>query len=118
MYSGARVLRKSIRVLDLVVVVVVSFFTIRSVLAVASVFTLVWYIITHYSALQLHKEQRLTTPLFTWLGLAGCAALFWSLPSWASIIGLTTLALLTGIRWLTFHRATKLKTQHDRVPVA
>lgn len=117
-HSGARVPRNAVLVLGLVVVVLVSIFNLRSVLAVASVFTLVWYIITHYSALQLHKEQRLTTPLFTWLGLAGCAALFWSLPSWASIIGLTTLALLTGIRWLTLHRGKKLKTQHDRVPVA
>jgi basic amino acid/polyamine antiporter, APA family len=102
-HSGARVPRNAVLVLGLIVVALVSTFDLRSVLAVASVFTLVWYIITHFSALRLRKEQRLTTPLFTWLGLAGCVALFWSLPVWASIIGLTTLALFAGVRWLVFY---------------
>ncbi len=117
-HSGARVPRNAVLVLGLVVVGLVSIFDLRSVLAVASVFTLVWYIITHYSALRLRKEQRLTSPLFTWLGLAGCAALFWSLPSWASIVGLTILALLAGARWLTLHYRKNLKTQHGPVPIA
>ncbi len=86
-----------------------SIFDLRSVLAVASVFTLVWYIITHFSALRLRKEQRLTTPLFTWLGLAGCVALFWSLLAWASIVGLTTLTLFAGVRLLTFHHRKNLR---------
>jgi len=117
-HSGARVPRNAVLVLGLVVVGLVSIFDLRSVLAVASVFTLVWYIITHYSALRLGKEQRLTSPLFTWLGLAGCAALFWSLPNWDSFVGLTTLALLAGARWLTLHYRKNLKTQHDPVPTA
>src|SRR2546425_6591990 len=75
-------------------------FDLRRLLAVASIFTLTWYIITHFSALQLRKEQRLTTPLFSWLGLLGCLLLVASLPIWATLTGGAVLATLGGFRLL------------------
>ena len=96
--------RNAVFALGLVVVVLVVFFDLRSLLAVASVFTLVWYTITHFSATRLKKQQRIATPLFTWLGLAGCFLLFVSLPGWAIITGLLFLFLATGIRELALGR--------------
>ncbi len=107
-HAGARVPRFAVLVLGLVVVGLVLFFDLRRLLAVASVFTLVWYIITHFSALQLRKEQRLTNPIFTFVGLGGCLALFGALPVWASVTGLAILALLAGSRRLT----SRYKTRH------
>lgn len=106
-HSGARVPRNAVLMLGLIVVPLVSFFDLRRLLAVASIFTLVWYLITHFSALQLRKEQRLTSSLFTWLGLGGCLALFASLPTWAIGTGLAALAFLLAVRWL----ATRYKTR-------
>jgi len=57
------------------------------VLAVANVFTLVWYSIVLLDALMLPKGQRLVWPVVSWLGLAGCLALFASLPAWALVTG-------------------------------
>src|SRR5213078_2985811 len=70
------------------------------VLAVANVFTLVWYSIVLCDALMLPKEQRLVWPVVSWFGLAGCLALFASLPVWALLTGGGTLAVLTAVRWL------------------
>jgi APA family basic amino acid/polyamine antiporter len=75
-------------------------FNLRPVLEAANVFTLVWYGIVHVDALQLRKGQRLTWPLVSWLGLAGCLALFVALPVWALMTGGVTLATLTVVRWL------------------
>src|SRR3989442_5228692 len=66
-----RIPRKAVLNIGLIVLVLALSFDLRRLLAVASIFTLTWYIITHFSALQLRKEQRLTTPLFSWLGLLG-----------------------------------------------
>ncbi len=93
-----RVPRHAAVVLGLVVLGLVLSFDLRRLLAVASVFTLVWYCITHFSALNLKKEQRLTTPLLSWLGLAGCLALVASLPAWAVITGILTLGVLVALR--------------------
>src|SRR5438552_15890521 len=80
--------------------VLALFLDLRPVLEVANVFTLVWYSIVHFDALQLRKEQRLVWSAVSWLGLLGCFALFVSLPVWALATGFGTLALVTGIRWL------------------
>ena len=48
----------------------------------------------------LPKEKRLVWPVVSWLGLAGCLALFASLPVWALATGGGTLALLVGVRWI------------------
>jgi len=86
--------------LGLVCAVLALFLNLRPVLAVANVFTLVWYSIVLFDALQLPKEQRLVWPVVSWLGLAGCLALFASLPSWALITAGAALALLVSGRWL------------------
>jgi basic amino acid/polyamine antiporter, APA family len=103
-HTKRRVPRNAVIALGLFVVGLVLLFDLRSLLAVASVFTLVWYLITHFSATRLEKRQRLTTPLFTWLGIAGCVLLFVSLPWWAIATGLLVLALATGIRQLILLR--------------
>jgi APA family basic amino acid/polyamine antiporter len=76
------------------------FLNLRAVLEAANVFTLVWYSIVHFDALRLPREKRLVWPIISWLGLAGCLALFGSLPVWALATGGGTLALLVAIRWL------------------
>src|SRR5437773_985103 len=78
------------------------FLDLRPVLAVANVFTLTWYSIVLCDALMLPKAKRLVWPVVSWFGLAGCLALFASLPGWSLLIGSGGLALLVGIRWLVF----------------
>ena len=95
-----RIPRNAVLTIGLIVLVLALSFDLRRLLAVASIFTLAWYIITHFSALQLRKEQRLTTPLFSWLGLIGCLLLVASLPIWATLTGSAVLATLAGFRWL------------------
>ena len=90
--------RNAVFAIGLIVAGLVLFFDLRRLLAVASVFTIVWYTITHYSATRLSRNQRLTTPVFTYLGLAGCALLFVSLPVFAIIAGLGVLLVAVGIR--------------------
>ncbi len=80
--------------------VVALLFNLRPLLSLGSLFILVWYVITQFSALKLHKQNRFASPSFTWLGLVGCLALFVSLPLRALLIGSSALAMLTGIRWL------------------
>jgi basic amino acid/polyamine antiporter, APA family len=95
--------RQAVILLGLVVLGLSLSFDLRSLLAVASVFTLFWYSVTHFSALKLPKDKRLTSSLFTWLGLAGCFALFASLPPWALAIGLSILAVLVILRSVLRH---------------
>jgi hypothetical protein len=52
------------------------FVNLRSVLAVANVFTLVWYRIVHFDALKLPGAKPLVWSVVSWLGLAGCLVLF------------------------------------------
>src|SRR5439155_14586250 len=91
--------RHAVIALGLVCSVAALFLDLRPVLAVANVFTLVWYSIVLLDALMLPKGQRLVWPVVSWLGLAGCLALFASLPGWALATGGGTLALLVAIRW-------------------
>jgi basic amino acid/polyamine antiporter, APA family len=97
-----RIPRNAVLTIGLIVVVLALSFDLRRLLAVASIFTLVWYIITHFSALQLRREQRLTTPLFSWIGMLGRLLLVGSLPIWAILTGGAVLATLAGIRLLLF----------------
>src|SRR5207244_414569 len=89
--------------LGLVCAVLALLVNLRPVLAVANVFTLTWYTIVLCDALMLPKEQRLVWPVVSWFGLAGCLALFASLPVWSLLTGSGVLALLVGIRWFVFH---------------
>ena len=90
--------------LGVVCAVLVLFLDLRPVLAVANVFTLVWYSIVLCDALLLPKEQRLVWPVVSWFGLAGCLAFFALLPAWSLLTGAGVLALLVCIRWLV-HRS-------------
>ena len=89
--------------LGLVCAALALFLNLRPVLEAANVFTLVWYSVVHFDALKLPKEKRMVWPVVSWVGLAGCLALFASLPVWALATGGGTLALLVAIRWLV-HR--------------
>ena len=98
-----RIPRNAVLTIGLIVLALALSFDLRRLLAVASIFTLTWYIVTHLSALQLRKEQRLTTPFISWLGLLGCLFLAASLPIWATLTGSAVLATLGAIRWLWLH---------------
>ena len=101
--------RNAVLTIGVIVLALALSFDLRRLLAVASIFTLTFYIITHFSALQLRKEQRLTTPFFSWLGLFGCLLLVASLPIWAILTGSAVLATLGGLRLLWFrHRTPKV----------
>ena len=84
----------------------VLFLDLRPVLAVANFFTLVWYGIVVSNSLMLPKGQRLVWRAVSWLGLAGCVALLASLPAWALLTGVATLAAVTGIRGIVRLRAS------------
>src|SRR5207253_8429988 len=88
--------------LGLVCVLLVMLLDLRPVLEAANVFTLVWYSLVHFDALKLPKAKRMVWPVVSWVGLAGCLALFASLPIWALGTGGLILAVLTVIRWLVF----------------
>ncbi|TMQ29785.1 MAG: APC family permease [Planctomycetota bacterium] len=96
----------AVMALGLACIALALFVNLRSVLAVANVFTLVWYSIVLCDALMLPKEQHLVWPVVSWFGLAGCLALFTSLPAWALATGGVTLAALTVARWLVLRYKT------------
>ncbi len=73
-------------------------FDLRKVIPMTNVFTLVWYSVTNLSALRLQKSERLTSPMVSWLGLIGCAALFAFQPVWALVSGCGVLLLLGSVR--------------------
>ncbi len=99
--------RNAVLVLGLMVVVLVQFFDLRQVLAVANVFTIGWYSITHFSAIRLRKEQRLTTPIISVVGLGACLGLLVFLPFWGTITGGAILAALAAVRWFLAGRKSK-----------
>jgi APA family basic amino acid/polyamine antiporter len=94
-----RVPRHAVIGLGLVVIVLVQFFDLRQVLAVANVFTIGWYSITHFSALKLPKERRLAPPVISVLGLVLCLGLLLFLPFWGTITGGLILTLLATARF-------------------
>ncbi|MEC0236638.1 amino acid permease [Paenibacillus kribbensis] len=96
-----------ILLLTIVALALVNLVPLRRLLPVASASTLIWYIATHLSALNLSKDKRLTWPIISWLGIAACAALFLSLPRWSIIGAAGILVLLVGIRWLFIRAAQK-----------
>src|SRR5436309_2340960 len=67
---------------------------------VASAYMLVWYLVTHYAALQLHKSKRIASPVFSWFGIAGCVSLLVALSVPALIAAASTFVVLLGARWL------------------
>ena len=95
-----KVPRHAVLAIGVSVFAVVLVFDLREVLPLASFYLLVWFAITHYSALQLKEEQRLFSRFFSWFGLAGCFVLLFFIPAFALIIGVVTLALAIGVRFL------------------
>ena len=91
------------RVLVLLAVVgvaLVIFVPLRQLLPVASACTLVWYAATNFAALKLERQQRFAWPVVSWLGIAACVGIFFSLPLWSIAATAGMLGLLTGVRWL------------------
>ena len=100
--------------LGLVCAALALFLNLRPVLEAANVFTLVWYSVVHFDALKLPKEKRMVWPFVSWLGLAGCLALFASLPIWALLTGSGTLAVLTALRWLLLRYTAGARSVSER----
>ena len=83
LHPRSRSPRNAVIALGLVCAALALFLNLRPVLEAANVFTLVWYSVVHFDALKLPKEKRMVWPVVSWLGLAGCLALFAALPVWA-----------------------------------
>ncbi len=90
--------RHSVLAIGLFVFAIVLVFDLREVLPLASFYLLIWFAITHFSALHLKKQQRLASPFFSWFGLAGCFVLLFFIPPVHLVLGATTLALAFGAR--------------------
>lgn len=90
--------RHAVLAIGLSVFVVVLLFDLREVLPLASFCLLVWFAITHFSALHLNREQRLASPFFSWFGLAGCFVLLFFIPPIHLAVGGISLALAFGAR--------------------
>jgi len=100
---------RSVIALGLVSALLALAFDLRSLLAVASAFMVVWYLVTHQAALELSKDKRIASPLFSWYGVVGCVALVLSLPPLATAAAAGVLTALVGVRWVlrrTPRRAT------------
>ena len=100
---------RSVIALGLVSALLALAFDLRSLLAVASAFMVVWYLVTHQAALELSKDKRIASLLFSWYGVVGCVALVLSLPPLATAAAAGVLTALVGIRWMlrrTPRRAT------------
>ena len=80
-------------------------FDLRPLIEVASAFMLAWYLVTHYAALALPKEKRISSPLFSWYGIVGCVGLLVALPPPALAVAGAAFVALLGARWLV-HRVS------------
>ncbi|MDX8483187.1 APC family permease [Mesorhizobium sp. VK24D] len=99
--------RHAVLAIGAVTFVLVLFFDLRQILPLASFYLLVWFAITHFAALQLSREQRLTSPFFSWFGLFGCLVLVFFIPPMLLAIGAASLSALFGIRWIIRRRAAQ-----------
>ncbi len=86
--------------LTIIGVALIYLVPLRQLMPVASAGTLVWYAATNFAALKLNKKQRIAWPIISWLGIAACLGLFFSLPLWSFAATAGFLAFLVGIRWL------------------
>jgi APA family basic amino acid/polyamine antiporter len=86
--------------LTIVGVALIYLVPLRQLMPVASAGTLVWYAATNFAALKVNRKQRLAWPIISWLGIAACLGLFFSLPLWSVAATAGFLAFLAGIRWL------------------
>jgi APA family basic amino acid/polyamine antiporter len=79
---------------------------LRPLIETAGSFMLAWYFITHYSALQLPKAKRLTSPFFSWYGIVGCIGLVIAMPHAAVLAAGGALAGVTAGRFVVGHTLT------------
>jgi basic amino acid/polyamine antiporter, APA family len=100
-----KVPRHAVLAIGLVTCVLVLIFDLRQILPLASLYLLVWFAITHFAALQLNPEQRLTSPFFSWFGLFGCLVLVCFIPPLLLAIGAASLAAMYGGRWVVQRRS-------------
>jgi len=91
---------RSVAALGIASAALVFLFDLRSLIEVASSFTLLWYLVTHFAALQLPTSKRIASPVFSWYGILGCVGLIASLPAAALLAAAAALAALTGARWI------------------
>ena len=91
---------RSVVALGVASAALVLVFDLRPLIEVASAYMLVWYLVTHYAALQLPKSERIASPVFSWFGIAGCVSLLVALSVPALIAAATTFVVLLGARWL------------------
>jgi APA family basic amino acid/polyamine antiporter len=91
---------RALLVLSIIGLLLVNLVPMRLLMPMASSFTLVWYAATNFAALKLRMEQRFASSLISWLGIAACLGLYFSLPLWSIAGTAGILALVTGIRWL------------------
>ncbi len=90
----------ALAVLTIIGLALVNFFPMRMLMPAASACTLVWYAATNFAALELRPAQRFAWAGVSWLGIAACVGLFFSLPRWSIAGTVGSLALLAGIRRL------------------
>lgn len=90
----------ALSVFTIIGLALVNLVPMRLLMPVASAFTLLWYAATNFAALRLRPEQRFGSSVVSWLGIAACLGLYFSLPLWSIAGAAGLLALLTGIRWL------------------
>lgn len=93
--------------LTIVGLVLVNLVPLRRLVPVVSTFTLIWYAITHLSALNLNPEKRFAWSILSWIGMAACVALLVSLPLWSVAGAFGFLLLLLAIRWLVIRFSQK-----------
>jgi len=86
--------------LTIIGVALIYLVSLRQLMPVASAGTLVWYPATNFAALRLNEKQRIAWPIISWLGIAACLGLFFSLPLWSVAATAGFLAFLVGIQWL------------------
>jgi APA family basic amino acid/polyamine antiporter len=97
--------RHAVLAIGLFVFAIVLVFDLREVLPLASFYLLVGFAITHFSALHLSKEQRLMSPFSSWFGLVGCFVLLFFIPPVHLILGVITLAMAFGARFIVQRQA-------------
>jgi len=86
--------------LTIIGVALIYLVPLRQLMPVASAGTLVWYAATNFAALKVNRKRRIAWPIISWLGIAACLGLFFSLPLWSVAATAGFLAFLVGIRWL------------------
>ena len=91
---------RSVVALGIASAALVLVFDLRPLIEVASAFMLVWYLVTHYAALALPKEKRITSLLFSWYGIVGCVGLLVALPPPALAVAGAAFVTLLGTRWV------------------